>query len=251
MSSKVSKKIPIPPQIQDRAAILVFVKDPQAGQVKTRLAASIGDIAAASLYRAFVADVMETVTMCASYDCWICFSPPESEAAIRAWLGDDHRFIPQAGADLGLRMTRAFEQTFSQGYDRLILIGTDIPQIQPNTLNAAFSALTETEAVIGPATDGGYYLIGFRKTSFTPDVFRNIAWGSDTVKDDTLGCLSAIGCGCFLLPSLRDIDDVEDLKALRLPSETAPHTTAAVSRLGLDMETAGPGGKMSLNVRTK
>ncbi len=243
MSSIVSNKISISPQIQDRAAILVFVKDPQPGQVKTRLAASIGDVPAASLYRAFVADVLETVIMCASYDRWICFDPPESEPAIRTWLGAGHRFIPQVGTDLGLRMAWAFEQTFSQGYDRLILIGTDIPQIQPNTLSAAFSALTETDTVIGPATDGGYYLIGFRKKSFTPNVFRGIVWGSDTVKDDTLAWLSSIGRRCFLLPSLRDIDDFEDLKALRLLPETAPHTAAAVSRLCLDMETAGPGPK--------
>jgi rSAM/selenodomain-associated transferase 1 len=239
------------PGAEAREAILVFVKHPQPGQVKTRLAAAMGATCAAVLYQAFVADVLGAVTACSAYEHRVCFTPATSEPAIRTWLGDRHRLMAQVGTDLGLRMTRAFEQTFSNGYDRLVLIGTDIPQIQPETLHAAFSALGQADTVIGPATDGGYYLIGFRKESFSPRVFQDIVWGSDGVLDATLSRLSSIGRRCILLPCLTDIDDIKDLTALDLSPGSAPHTAAAISRLCLDLNTTRPKGKMSLNVPGK
>ncbi len=113
----------------------------------------------------------------------------------------------QQGADLGARIQHAFGEAFAAGYSKVVLIGSDLYELYPADLAAAFASLDTHEAVVGPATDGGYYLLGL--TRLVPALFRDKAWGTDTVLEATLGDLE--GTPTFLLPARNDIDRYEDI----------------------------------------
>jgi rSAM/selenodomain-associated transferase 1 len=122
--------------------------------------------------------------------------------------------FPQAGADLGERMKNAFQHCFADGFDDVIIIGSDIPDLPPEIFAEAFAALENRGAVIGPAADGGYYLIGFRKETFAPEAFEGIVWSTQAVFAETVARLERVGVGVHLLPSWRDVDTVDDLRDL-------------------------------------
>jgi uncharacterized protein len=191
----------------------MLVRLPEKGKVKTRLMKAIGADAVLSLYECFVFDLIETLEKNGS-PFKICFSPPESYREVSAWLGEHHSYMRQAGRDLGEKMKNAFTDAFADGVSKVIIIGSDLPDMENVVLDAAFSALDLNDAVIGPSVDGGYYLIGFRHNSFLPEVFRGISWGTDTVLKDTLKILRGKNCSAHFLPELRDVDTIEDLKAL-------------------------------------
>lgn len=190
--------------------ILLFIKAPLKGRIKSRLAAAIGADAALELYRRFVLDAIDTAGTLA-LPLRICIYPPDAVAATRTWLGSEQDCVPQQGNDLGERMERAFEQVFQKGHERALLIGSDIPELTGAVMQEALAALDTHDAVLGPAADGGYYLIGFTATSFVPSVFHDIAWSTSTVCDETLGRVRRSGRRVHLLPKLHDIDTKDDL----------------------------------------
>jgi rSAM/selenodomain-associated transferase 1 len=193
--------------------LIIMVKDPETSRVKTRLAARLGGELAAALYRAFVADILNTARP-GRYDLRVAFDPPGSAENIRNWLGDDIPLRAQAGDGLGERMKYAFRQAFHEGYTRVALIGSDIPDLTANVLHEAFARLDEDDAVIGPALDNGYYLLGFKQGTFLGEVFDGIDWGTDAVYRQTMRVLGAKGQKVHVLPGLRDIDTLEDLRTL-------------------------------------
>jgi uncharacterized protein len=193
--------------------IIVFLKYPEPGRVKTRLAADIGADVAVELYRRFVADTLATVDGL-DVTVRIHFSPCDAAGLVRDWLGPDYDLTPQQGIDLGERMKVAFSAGFDEGFTRAVIIGSDSPDIPPHLYHQAFDALDSSEAVIGPATDGGYYLLGFRDSTFTPGVFDGVAWSSDRVFAETLTHLTSAGRTVHRLPEWRDIDCIDDLHAL-------------------------------------
>jgi len=193
--------------------ILIFVKLPEKGSVKTRLAKDMDHGFVQTLYRNFVLDLLETLKK-SKWPIIIYFHPPESGAAVSKWLGKNYTYAPQKGVDLGERMKNAFADVFADGFSKAILIGSDLPDLQNNILDMAFNALNVNDIVIGPSTDGGYYLIGFRNKSFLPEVFKGISWSTDTVLKDTLKILKEKNYRAHFLPELRDVDTIEDLKAL-------------------------------------
>jgi uncharacterized protein len=195
------------------SSILVFVKFPEKGSVKTRLANDLDHGFVQTLYGYFVLDLLETLAK-ADLPIIVYFYPPESGVAVSGWLGKNYTYAPQKGVDLGERMENAFKNAFADGCSRVIIIGSDLPDMGNALLDDAFNALDLNDAVIGPSYDGGYYLIGFRHDSFLPEVFKGIAWGTDTVLKDTLKILREKKYRAHLLPELRDVDTVEDLKAL-------------------------------------
>ncbi len=194
-------------------AILLFIKAPIKGQVKTRLATALGDDAALKLYRNFVLDILDMLDR-VGHPFIICYSPPDARSAVVEWLGDHREYLAQEGHDLGERMANAFQVLFSQGISRIVLVGSDLPDLTPEIFEEAFDALQTNDAVIGPAADGGYYLIGFQKNTFLPEVFRNIPWGTNTVQEQTLRIFQHAGHQVHTLPQWRDVDTVEDLRAL-------------------------------------
>jgi rSAM/selenodomain-associated transferase 1 len=193
--------------------ILLFIKAPIAGQVKVRLAADVGDAAAVDLYKSFILDIVSAVEK-SSYPFRICFHPQEKKEAVSTWIGPHYAYMPQQGDHLGKKMEDAFSRIFSEGFSRCVLIGSDIPDLPSSILKEAFESLENNDAVIGPAADGGYYLIGFNQRSFLPLIFQGIAWSTDTVFRETVRILNGASLNVHVLPQWRDVDTLGDLQLL-------------------------------------
>jgi rSAM/selenodomain-associated transferase 1 len=210
----------------NKHCVIMFLKSPDVGAVKSRLAATVQADVALELYRCFVSDMMGMIAE-GGYSLTIFFYPPESEEKIARWLGQEHTFFPQSGDDLGERMKNAFRTVFSQGVASAILIGTDIPDLPARIIDEALTSLTGHDAVLGPTYDGGYYLIGFRADTFLPQAFDGISWSSPEVFAQTLCALETAGCRVHVLQRWRDIDTFEDLEALFRDSQSTPFTGSA------------------------
>ena len=195
----------------DDRCLLFFIKYPEIGKVKSRLAAIIGDETAAKLYEDFIMQMLSTLKK-GDFPFYICFHPKNALRALKGWLGSQYHYIPQKGKDLGERMRNAFTQTFKIGFRRVVLIGSDIPDLPLEFVEEAFTSLKKKDAVIGPALDRGYYLIGFKDKTFSPHVFEGMAWGTETVFAETMLTLKKLRRKVHILPYQRDIDTVDDLE---------------------------------------
>ena len=215
-------------------AVITFIKSPEKGRVKTRLAKGVGEKAALALYQCFVMDVLDMVRS-TPWALRVYFHPEKSCRRIRSWLGNDLDLFPQTGTTLGDKMKNALTKTFAAGYERAVLIGSDLPDLPSGIIDTAFNALNSTDAVIGPSPDGGYYLIGFTAKGFVPRIFNDIPWGTNRVFDLTLNNFQDHGVSPFCLPVWRDIDTKEDLQALGLDPASGPamHTTRYLQKKGL------------------
>ncbi|MBU1003954.1 MAG: TIGR04282 family arsenosugar biosynthesis glycosyltransferase [Proteobacteria bacterium] len=215
--------------------LLVLVQLPLPGLVKTRIAARLGDDNAVQLYDAMVQDQLEAMAT-AGFPLTLCHSPIAPLDAYRDWLGRDRSFQLQEGDDLGDRMRHAFETAFAKGAEQVVLVGSDLPEITPELLQAAFAALDREEAVLAPSDDGGYTLIGFSRERFQPTAFTDIPWSSPQVLAASLAALERAGQAVHLLPTLPDLDTADDLAALlrRHTSGGPRRTLTLASRLDLD-----------------
>jgi rSAM/selenodomain-associated transferase 1 len=193
--------------------ILLFVKHPASGKVMTRLAEHVGQDIATDLYKSFVADILTTLHAL-SVNFKIVFFPPDAENQFQQWLGEGYSYSPQIGKNLGQRMKNAFLQAFSDGFRKVVLIGSDLPDLPAEYLELGFKALETNDVVLGPSSDGGYYLIGFAKEAFLPDVFEGITWSSADVFEQTLNILKKHEQRVYLLPQWHDVDTLTDLKSL-------------------------------------
>jgi len=190
--------------------ILIFVRAPEAGRVKTRLAAEIGADAALRVYRRLAEHaVAEARAVSAGVALRIHFTPRDAGDAVRRWLGGGAEYVAQAGGDLGARMHAAFEAAFAAGHSRVVIIGSDLPGLTAELLRDAFHQLDDHPAVLGPARDGGYYLLGLRQ--MVPQVFRGIAWSTGEVFAATAERLATLGITPALLPEMADVDVAADL----------------------------------------
>jgi hypothetical protein len=192
---------------------VLLVKRPAPGRVKRRLAEGIGPGHASALYETFVADILATFAR-ARVVPTICYHPPGAAAFFRRWLGDGHRFLAQKGLDHPGRLSRAFEDLFARGSERVIIVASDNPDLPGGILRKAREALGKNEAVIGPTLDGGYYLIGFRAGSFVPGAFSGIDWSTPRVLGQTVARVRDAGRSVAVLPRWSDVDNLEDLQAL-------------------------------------
>jgi rSAM/selenodomain-associated transferase 1 len=197
----------------EKNCILFFIKSPERGQVKRRLAACLGETVATELYSTFVLDALTTVDNC-GVPLMVCFYPPESRKRIVEWLGLHYSYLPQRGTDLGQRMKNGFLDAFDRGFQHVIIVGSDIPDLPRDIIAVAFESLTTRDVVLGPSFDGGYYLIGFKRDTFFPQAFEGILWGTQTVLQETINCLRTKRLSLHTLPAWNDIDTVTDLKDL-------------------------------------
>jgi uncharacterized protein len=191
--------------------LLIFFKNPELGKVKTRLAATLGEEKALAIYLALVKhtrEIAERLT-CDKLVCYADFIDTED-----AWSNQIYKKELQRGRDLGVRMSGAFENGFRKGYKSVIIIGTDCIELTSLVIEEAFQQLRSHDAVLGPAEDGGYYLLGMRK--FYPQLFQNKIWSSSSVSKDTLADLSQLKLSTHILPTLSDIDVEKDLKGFFL-----------------------------------
>ncbi|MHC4575406.1 MAG: TIGR04282 family arsenosugar biosynthesis glycosyltransferase [Planctomycetota bacterium] len=149
----------------------------------------------------------------------IFFEPADALPNLRSWLGSHYSFVPQTGRDLGEKMKNAFIHGFAEGFSKLVLIGSDLPDLPADFLKQGLHALDTHDAVIGPSSDGGYYLIGFTKDAFLPKTFKNIPWGQTNVFQRTMNILEQHPKTTHILPQWHDVDTLGDLKSLCLRYE--------------------------------
>ena len=194
--------------------LAVYVKSPDPGRVKTRLAKAMGPEAAAELYRRLGRGVVADTISTSSHRTVVWYDPPEGGPAVRAWLDGlaVDAFIAQRSGGLGQRMMGTFARHFRQGASRVVLIGSDCPTLDRATLRRAFDALSQNDLVLGPSQDGGYYLIGLSAPA--PGLFRRVAWSTPEVLAQTIGNAVRLGLRVAALQTLRDIDTVDDARAL-------------------------------------
>lgn len=196
--------------------LILFTRYPQPGSTKTRLIPALGEEGAADLQREMTQFTVNTVKSLQKN--FVCDVEVRFEGAdtarIADWLGEGIRYAPQGTGDLGGRMARAFSEAFAADTEAAVLIGTDCPDLSKDTLREAFDALDDCELVIGPARDGGYYLIGLNVSArdrTLPELFSQPAWGTASVLETTLATAERLGLRVHSLPELRDVDYPEDL----------------------------------------
>jgi rSAM/selenodomain-associated transferase 1 len=207
----IYRTIPPPPQ-----RLLLFARLPELGRVKTRLAAAIGDEAALAVYEAMLHDILEAIGGSTDEtELEVLWAPTETaNGRTLARAFGDRTLAMQTGTTLGDRLSMAFSERFYfHKTQKIVTIGVDDPAVDRALIDHAFGTLDSCEWVIGPATDGGYYLIGCRAASFDPAVFQGIAWGTSSVFAETMRTIRRGGGSIAVLPEHRDIDFVEDLRA--------------------------------------
>lgn len=187
-------------------ALVIFVRKPISGQVKTRLAKDIGDERALEIYQQLLQHTLE-ITRSLSFRKFIYYADEVSDYDL--WSVPEYTKRKQNGNDLGERMLNSFKELFDQGFTQIIIIGSDCLQLKMETLEEALALLESNNAVIGPARDGGYYLLGL--TKFYPELFINKPWSTDKVFAKTIEDFIDLGISYALLEELSDIDTVADL----------------------------------------
>ncbi len=203
--------------------LIVFARFPEAGQAKTRLIAALGADRAARLQESLTRRTLETARRLGAdraCDLEVRFSGGDIDRMSRLY-GTQWRFVPQQGTGLGERLEQSVDAAIGEGAKRVLVIGTDCPEIEAATLAEAFDALKRCDVTFGPALDGGYYLIGLNESR--PEMFRGVDWGTDQVLRQSLERARQLRCKVQLLRPLSDVDHPEDLLACRrLPAEFSP-----------------------------
>lgn len=200
-----NKKTPVP----SGNLLIIFTRNPVLGKCKTRLAKTVGDETALGIYK-FLLHHTVSITKDCPFDMEVHYS----EEILRNDIWDENIYNKkqQVEGDLGTKMEHAFLSGFKNGYRNILLIGSDMYDLQPKDLKKAFKALKKFEYVLGPSEDGGYYLIGMN--FFKPELFQNKAWGTDTVLRDTL--IDLKNEHLQLLDERNDIDTYEDIKDIEI-----------------------------------
>ncbi len=202
---------------------IVFLRAPEKGKVKTRLNKGLSDHFVLDLYKGFIKDIVEEVSVVS--DILLYCHPPDKTDVISRLFDNKYITFPQKGDDIGQKMFNAFSETFENSFDKVVLIGTDIPEIKSNIIELSFNMLDQYDSVIGPSQDGGYYLIGFGKDTLKSCIFENINWSTSSVFEETAEIIKSKNKSCFLLPKLNDIDTIDDLKDLIKNSYRVGSTT--------------------------
>lgn len=209
--------------------LVVMVKHPSPGRVKTRLATGVGEVRAVEIYRELVAATLDAVGGWVQGEkgfsgvpverrVWVSYDPPEQEAAVRGWLGpavaawpSPVAWVGQGDGDLGARLQLVFQQAFNQCFSAVCVIGTDCPYLSGDDLRDAFRTVGKGTVVLGPAVDGGYYLIGLKNQQNA--LFNNIPWSTETTLVATCEAARRLGLKTRLLRRLSDVDTAEEWRA--------------------------------------
>jgi uncharacterized protein len=189
-------------------ALILFFKYPELGKVKTRLAATLGDDLAYQLYSCFLLDI-SAMTRRVNAKTIIVYSGP---SGVSFPDFPDVQCLRQRGRDIGERMYFALLDVFALGFERCALIGCDIPDLPAGIINDALEMLCSIDVVLGPSTDGGYYLVGCKKDTLRQSIFSDIPWSTRGVFSETLKCIAREGLDAAELPQWSDIDEPDDLK---------------------------------------
>ncbi|XGV96178.1 MAG: TIGR04282 family arsenosugar biosynthesis glycosyltransferase [Leptolyngbya sp. BL-A-14] len=202
--------------------LIIFTRYPEPGKAKTRLIPALGAEAAADTHRLMTEHTLAQVkpllrSRSLMVEVW--FEGGDRDQ-MEAWLGDGLRYQSQPEGDLGDRMLQAFQSALKNGVNAAVIIGTDCPELTDALLAEAFQALQQTDVVLGPAADGGYYLIGLRQV--IPDLFQAITWSTDRVLQQTVAIVEKLNLSLTLLPMLTDVDRPEDLPVWERVKDARP-----------------------------
>jgi rSAM/selenodomain-associated transferase 1 len=190
-------------------ALIVFVKYPKAGKVKTRLAEGTSHEFASNVYKLCAEKIFLEINSLKNFSRYIFYSEEKDKEKIIEWTKNKFFYFPQQGGDLGERMLNAFEFVLSQNNRKAIIIGTDIPDLSKEIILEAVNALDESDLVLGPSHDGGYYLLGLNKVY--ADLFEDIEWSSNVVFSSTISKTKSANLKVKKLQMLRDIDTKDEL----------------------------------------
>jgi uncharacterized protein len=190
--------------------VIIFCKYPVEGNVKTRIANTIGNEIAVNLYKLLSEYIFQELLKTEDVFQYLFYDNYADRDKIKNWAGGEFSFELQEGNDLGDKMYNAFKKVIDRGSTKTIIVGTDVPDISSDIIQKAFLALNNSDVVIGPARDGGYYLLGIKK--LYRSFFTGIEWSKDTVLKKTLEKINSLDLSYSMLPELIDIDTEEDLK---------------------------------------
>lgn len=193
----------------NKTALIIFVKNPELGKAKTRLAATVGNENALIIYKKLL-EHTANITKKIEADKFVFYS---QFIANNDWFDED-KFIKkkQIAGDLGKKLICAFEEVSSLGYEKILVVGSDCYELQQNTVEDAIAALDEKDSCIGPAKDGGYYLLGIK--NFDSSIFKNITWSTSTVLTETVAKIKLLNQSYALLETLQDVDTENELGEL-------------------------------------
>jgi len=194
----------------DTCAVIVFARYPNKGKVKTRLAKEIGEETALKFYKSCAENTFEECKKLKSESIllYLYYSDVKDKTFITKWAGFDFIINPQSGTSLGEKMKNAFDEVLSKGIKKAVIIGSDVPDINTKIIKDSFDILNYADAVIGPSTDGGYYLLGMKKVY--DYLFEDIKWSTNSVFAETCNRIIKNKLTYFVLPKLIDIDVKED-----------------------------------------
>ncbi len=208
-------------------SIVIFIKYPTPGKVKTRLGAQVGLDLAANLYHIFIGKTFQLARNSVADQIFVAYDPEEQFNKYSQIIPSEFKHFPQKGDNLGSRLSNAFDYVFSQESNKVIVLGSDSPTLPTDFVNEAFNRLDGNDLVLGPAEDGGYYLIGLKLSH--KGLFENIKWSSVSVLDTTVQRAKSLKLTRSLLPIWYDVDEVETLK------RAAEHDTSGAIRSYLKM----------------
>ena len=214
----------VSPRHNAEYALIVFTRYPEPGKTKTRLIPALGEEGAAQLQRVMTENTLRQAISLSNrlpVTIEIHFSGA-TDMQMRTWLGEEHIYCEQASGDLGARLLSAFQQAFTSGKNRVVAVGIDCPQLDAEILRQAFKVLEMSAIAIGPAVDGGYYLIGLNQ--MIPELFQAIPWGTGDVFAKTVKIAQKLKLSLEQLPMLHDIDLPQDLENLTPPLDEFRHT---------------------------
>jgi len=186
--------------------LIVFLKAPRQGAVKTRLAETMGAVEACVAYQRLVKTLLSQLADLENVE--LCFTPDDASSEIKPWARPTWRLTTQGSGELGCRLVQAFRRAFDEGAKRVVIIGSDCPEIDVKDIQAAWTALLSHDVVLGPATDGGYWLIGLQAPH--PELFTGIPWSTHEVLQQTLERTQTAGLKTCLLRELADVDTEAD-----------------------------------------
>lgn len=191
--------------------LIIFARAPRLGQVKTRLAAEVGSQSALDIYSQLLALLLESLKSLKHVE--IAFAPPDAEAELRPLLPASWKLRPQIEGTLDARLVHAFDHAFSEGASKVAIIGSDCPYVTPHHIRQGFAALNQADAVFGPATDGGYWLVALKAPH--PELFQDIPWSTSEVLARSLANARNSNLKLDLLEILSDVDTKADWHAFK------------------------------------
>ncbi len=195
--------------MENDTALIIFSRLPIGHETKTRLAPILSETQRKELHLAMWRDIFGEALKLRNTDIYLCWTGSGDIEDYRQFIPESFLLMKQEGNNLGERMRGAMRKIFADGYRRAVIIGSDIPSVRAENISRAFDSLNESDIVIGPSSDGGYWLIGMRK--YIPESFGISSWGNSSVLDETVRTLHGLGISFGMIETLDDIDTPEDV----------------------------------------